>query len=204
MATAAGRRLTEAHRIAQGRIAARTADLLMPVWRILDIADIDRTAPGWAATAATTIAQQRQVSVQTAAAYLTAFRAVELGKTAEPFTLPPAPPLDQSAAMVSLLVTGPWNLKAKIGRGMPLPKALEQSFAASTEAGIRHSLNGGRSLVTATREADPRATGYVRVTSGTACKFCKDVAEGSETNPGLSGEFECHDGCNCHPELTYG
>lgn len=204
MASALGRRLTEAHRIAQARLAAATADELMPLWRMLDLLRLDETSPDWVNAALAVIAQQRQASIGLAANYLTTFRALELGSSAPPFTLPTLPDLNRVSTATSLLVTGPIDLKSRIGRGIPFDRAVQMSLAGSTSAGTRHAINGARDLVVAAGRADPQATGMVRVTSPGACNFCEEIAEHSHGNPALGSDFETHDGCNCHPELLYG
>lgn len=202
--TALGRQLTDLHRTAQGRIATATVAALLPVWKILDPADLDATSADWIATALPIIAHHRTVSADTAAAYLRAYRAVETGQPIADLDLPAAQPLNESAASLSLLVTGPVAIKARIGSGVDLRTALDLSLAGSAASAARHAVNGGRELTLDTAQTDRRANGYRRVTSPGACAFCEEIAGYSEGNEALRGDFQCHDGCNCQPELVYG
>jgi hypothetical protein len=195
--------LTDLHRTSQARIATELAATLVPLWRILDIENLDATTEPWILAASAAIDQHRAASIATTAAYLRTFRTLELPGAA-PFAFPAAPILEPAAVATSLLVTGPVALKSKLGAGMRLTQAVEQSLAGSIGSGTRHALNGGRELTLSTMKADPQAVRYVRVTSPGACDFCRTIAGYSHGNDALTGDFQCHDHCNCQPELVYG
>jgi hypothetical protein len=62
---------------------------------------------------------------------------------------------------------------------------------------------GGRETITSTVKADPRAVGYERVTSGSACDFCSMLADRGAVYGEASADFEAHDGCACGAEPVY-
>lgn len=188
------RALTEAHKIAQGRLAARTVEQLHVVWPTLDPANVDATTKAWLAKALPVIAAHHDWSARLAAAYLTRFRTIKVGSSAP---LPPRPPLNLDAVTTSLMVTGPVALKKAIDRGEP-----DTAEASSSAAGMRHALSGGRDLILATALSDDRSQGWERVTSPGACDFCESIAADGPFGPGA--DFQAHDGCNCTPEPVYG
>lgn len=201
MTSAAGRRLTDAHRTAQARLSAQTVARLVMVWSLLDPTDLDASAPGWLTAAEPIVAQAHRTSSALAGAYLAQLRLVEVGE-ALPTTAVPA--LDAAALRTSLLVQGPISLKSAMAAGRNLTAASETASFTSASAGTRHALNGGRDLIRTATATDPRATGIVRATSAGACAFCQQIAEYSRTNPALTGPFECHDNCHCQPVPVYG
>lgn len=210
--TTAGTRLTEAYRLAQGQIGNRTVARLMRVWPLLDPTDLDGTTERWLDAALAVIDSQRNVTANLAAQYLRAFRALEAG--AGPFTIPPLSPLNVEQVTTSLLVTGPIKVKDGMGR-RGLQEAMQQALVASTGAGDRHAVNGGREVIGNTIQSDTRCRGYQRVTSGKPCGFCAMLASrgpvyfsGSFTDsdprfygPGAS---KVHDHCRCTTEPIYG
>lgn len=204
MPSPAARDLTDLHRTTQAHLAALTVAAMAALWPLLDLHRLDATGPRWISASTLTVAALRNSSAVLAAQYLTEFRALELGPNAPAFPPVPLPPIDAAAVATSLLVTGPIALKSKVGAGMPWDLATQQAFAGSAAAAARHALSGGRDEIMSTGRADPRATGMVRVASPDACDFCVQIAEYSETNPNLLGDFQCHDSCHCQPELTYG
>lgn len=199
MPTDAGRRLSEAHRQAQVRLGAQTVARLIRVWPLLDLNDLDGTAEAWLTAAGAVTEAQRQASIGLAAAYARALRTVETGST-EGFTIPPSQPVDPDALRTSLLVTGPLSVKRAMTRGVSLAAASETAMAASSAAGMRHSLNGGRELIRGAVRADPKAKGYQRATSGNACAYCAGKAGVRFSSDEI---FHAHDGCACMAVPAY-
>ncbi len=198
MASPAARHLTEAHRRSQARLAARTVQLMLAAWPLLDVDDLDESVRRWLQVVFPLVQVNRRTSARLAASYIATFRAVELGLV-EPFTPQLAAPVVPAALTTSMMVTGPALALAAMRRGVPAGAAMDTAAAASSRAAIRHVLDGGRATITATTTADDRARGWVRVTSAKACDFCSTLAGKS------SGEdaFAAHDGCHCSAEPLY-
>jgi hypothetical protein len=200
-ATLEGRALTEAHRLLQARISARTVEKLIEVWSLLDPTSIDRTASAWLARSLQVVAQQHKLSSQAAAAYQRQFRAVELGRRPQAVGVA-ADPLNLQQIATSLTTQGPYRLRKLTANGTPIAEAVATSSHTSAAAGTRHSLNGGRSLIDNATGADPDAIGARRVCSAGCCAFCAMLAARSYS--GLSAEhFKAHDNCHCQPETAY-
>ena len=105
-ATAAARRLTEQHRLAQNRVGVATLTAIRAAWRLLDPEDIDGTVDRWVAAVLPIIQSQRATSARLAGNYMTAFRTLEVGTSATaPAVL--AEPVAAEAVATSMLVTGP-------------------------------------------------------------------------------------------------
>lgn len=189
--------LTETHRQAQVRLGAQTAALVADVWPLLDPDDLGGTFERWVRAVAPIIAAQHDISSRLAAAYLNAHRADTVGA---PFPPVLAPPPDREAVTTSLLVTGPVSVKAAMTRGVDLARAMDVARASSSASAMRHSLDGGRETIRRTTAADPRASGFQRVTSGSACTYCSGLAGIQFATDDV---FKSHDGCSCSAEPVY-
>lgn len=202
-ATALGAQLTELQRSAQLRLAAQTVSQMRAAWGLLDLGDLDVTAERWLRVAVPVVQNNRAASARLAAAYLAAFRKAELGATAGlPVVL--AAPVDVKAVSTSLLVTGPWSIKQAMTRRVDLTVAADVAEARSAAAAMRHTLDGGRSMVVDMVSADRQALGWARVASGNACAFCAMTASrGPDYGSEASASFEAHDGCQCGAEPVY-
>lgn len=198
MPTAAGSRLTVLHRQAQVRLGAQTAARMAVVWPLLDPADVDGTVERWLAAAKPIVSSQRAMSSRLASNYLTAFRTLEIGAGFVPILAETA---DPAAVQTSLLVTGPVSIKRAMLRGVQVERAAQTARAASASSAMRHALDGGRQTIIRTLAADNAATGWQRVASGNACKFCT-ILDG-KFHYASTADFEAHDGCSCTQEPVY-
>ena len=198
----AAARLTETHRAAQARLSARTYAEIQQLWELLDPADLDRTVDTWIRAVLAAVGTARGRSARFAAAYLTAFRAAEVGLSTWAPTLAAAAP--DEAVATSLVVTGPVAIRSSLARGVPERTAIDRALASSTRAALRHALNGGRDTIVASLRSDPKAVGFARVTSSRPCAFCAMLASrGAVYLSEASAAFRCHDGCHCQPEPAY-
>lgn len=200
MTTAAARRLTEAHRRGQLRIAAQTIAAMRAIWPLLDPDDLDRTFERWITAALAVIDGQRDQSSRLAAAYVSAFKRAEVSR---PAVIELAPPALVDSLTTSLLVTGPLSVKRAMARGVPLGRAVGVAEASSAASAMRHTLDAGRSTIRASLAADGDAEGWTRVTSGGACKFCSMLASRGGVYSARTADFEAHDGCGCSAEPVY-
>jgi len=182
--------LTEAHRLAQLRLGARTISQLRAVWNLLDPEDLDGTFAEWVSAVQPIVDAGRAASSRLAGAYFNALRTLELG---EPGDVIPAGPLDPRTLITSMLVTGPVSIRANRGR-LTLTETLDIAAARTSGAAMRHALNGGRETLTGSVRADRRAVGYQRVASGNACDFCAERAGATFAEDEV---FEAHDRCGC-------
>lgn len=203
-ATVEASRLTEAHRLAQARLGVLTARQVLAAWPLLDLADLDGSFGRWLLVVSRLVQAQRRASSALAAGYLTTFRTLELGVTAEPFAPTLADAVDENALTASLLVTGPGTLRSATARGVPPAKAADLARAASSRSAMRHALNGGRGTVAGSVDADAKALGFARATSGRACHFCLMLASRGPVYKGAdTAAFHAHDGCACAAEPVY-
>ncbi len=201
-ATVEAQRLTEAHRVAQARLGARTVTQLVDAWALIDPADLDATTERWLRTAARLVQAQRTASAQLAASYLTTFRRLELGRPGT-LDLVIAERLDAQQALTSLTVTGPVRVKLATARGATIEDASTAGMTESARAGMRLALDGGRSTIVGSLRNDPQAHGWARATSGSPCAFCAMLAGRGPAFAEESAGFEAHDGCSCTAEPVY-
>lgn len=202
-ATPEGRRLTEAHRVAQARLGAETVESMLAVWSLLDPADLDGTTPRWLRAALPIVQSQRSTSARLAANYLGTFRRIESAAT-DDLPLRLVEGVDQWAVTSSLTVTGPAAIKSAVGRGEQLGRAVDHAASGSSRAAMRHAMDGGRETIMRTVERDRRAHGWARATSGDPCGFCAMLASrGPAYTSEQTARFQSHDGCSCTAEPTY-
>lgn len=194
--------LTEAHRLGQTRIGARTIRDLQAIWPLLDLTDLDTTVSRWLRAAVPLVKARRQESAQLSAAYFERFRRTEAPQH-RPIPVALAGPLPAEQAVTSLTVTGPATVKAATARGLPLAAAGDLGLATSSRSAMRLALDGGRQTITGTISADPNALGWARATSGDPCAFCAMLASRGPTYSEEAVAFEAHDGCNCTAEPVY-
>lgn len=201
-ATATARRLTEAHRLSQGRLGASTIQAVRAAFRLLDPDDLDGSVERWLRVVTPIITNQRRQSALMAANYLEAFKKLELGSDAV-LRAVLADLLPAEQIVTAMTVTGPVSIKAAMTRGVPLGSAVQTAELNTARAGLRLALGGGRDTITETTRADRQAVGWARATSGQPCPFCAMIASRGAIYSERSVQFEAHDGCACSAEPVY-
>lgn len=195
--------LTEAHRLAQRQVSLGLVRDLLAVWPLLDVDDLDGSFGEWVAAVLAVVSAGRATSVRVTSNYLTSFRALELPGVA-PIRVPAPSPLNRAAVRTSLRVTGPATAKRSIARGVPADRAMEVARLRTVAASQRHALDGGRRVLVDAINADERALGHARKTSGSPCHFCALLASrGPVYKSDETADFKPHDGCSCQPEPVY-
>lgn len=196
-------RLTEAHRLTQARLAARTTAQVLTLWALLNPDDLAGSTARWLSVLLPLLAGQRRTSAMLAATYLTTLRTMELGP-ANPFPAVLADQLDTTATSTSLVITGPAKVRAALARSVEPAQALNLGRVESARAAARHVLNGSRSTILDTVAADPKALGWARATSGKTCHFCALLAgRGPVYKSEGTADFHAHSGCNCSSVPVY-
>jgi len=194
-------RLIEAHRVAQVRLGAIVAAQGADLWRrLVDPADLDGSVPAFLRAVAPLVETNRVGSARLAAGFYGALRAGELGPTGFVAELAGAP--EPAALVTSLTVTGPIRVKAAMLAGRPLDSAMRKAEVSVAGAAMRHALTGGRETLLRSVRSDRRAKGWERVTSGSACEFCQEVASSGPFTGDAS--FDAHDHCSCSAAPVFG
>lgn len=200
--TAEGRRLTEAHRIAQARLGRQAVSLMGAAWRIIDPADLDGTVEAWLRAAVPIVRAQHSGSARLAAAYYRRFRALE-ARTTSQFLPPLAERVSVERTIASLTTTGPARVRAATARGATIAQASRAGLVGAAGAAQRLILDAGRNTIAQATTADPRALGWARALSGNACAFCQMLASRGPAYSEESVAFEAHDRCSCGAEPVY-
>lgn len=197
-------RLTEAHRLTQGRLGMRAMARLHTVWALLDPTDLDATVDRWISSSLPIIEAHRAQSAESAGRYMRAFKDTDLGTRAGPIPLELATTIDPAQVATSLLVTGPISIKKATATGSALAAAVDTAEANAVRASMRHVLNGGRATIIDTVAADRQALGWARATSGRPCSFCALLAGRGPVYKGQeTADFHAHDGCSCSTQPVY-
>lgn len=184
----------------QAKLAARTAELIASTWATLDPLALDETVADWMDLAIALIRRQRDVSALLAANYLTVVRTVELGEPFPPVLAPPAP-VEQ--LVTSLRVTGPVSIKTAAAAGIDPGTAAVNALVRVSGVAVRNTLDGGRQTIVATARADPRASGWERIVSSSACEFCVMLAGRGAVYSADTVDFVSHDHCSCSSSPRY-
>ena len=199
--TPAGRRLTEAHRLAQAQLSARMAIRVRPLWRLVDPEDIAGTVPGWLDAVSEIVRSQHSTSVALADRYYRSFRRLETGSALSSDL--DLPPLNLEALQTSLIVTGPVRVERAIRRSEDVQAASRLAGAMSARAAGRHAIQGSRETILRAVGSDRRAIGFARATSGNPCHFCALIAGRGPVFEESSASFAAHDGCACTAEPVF-
>jgi len=197
-------RLTQAHRTAQGRLAAIVAREVRQLWPLLDVDDLDGTIDRWLRVAVPAVQRHRAASARLAADYVRAFRTLELGP--DPLYLPKLETVAPTEQIItSLTVVGPVSIKraATAAGTVARQRAVATAQANVARAAMRHVGDGGRGTITGSVAADARAEGWARATSGRACYFCRMLASRGPVYREDTAGFDAHDGCGCTAEPVY-
>lgn len=187
------------HRQLQLALRAGTLRQVLRLWPLFDLERLAETWPAFREALATLIAARHADSVGLASSYYRAAR-LDAGITGTaPIVAAALPPAEQLA--VSLDVVGLFGARRLLAQGRRDVAA--QTLVKVSGAVGRHVLNGGRRTLTETIQADPRARGYERVTSGNACGFCEMLAGRGAVYGEASADFEAHDHCACGAEPVF-
>ena len=201
--TAAGDRLTEAHRRTQLQIRATVLRQMVQVWPMLDPVRLDQTSPAFLAAATQLVLGGRELSSRASMLYLQQFRAAEGVPGAAPIILEQPSRETVEAVRTSLTVTGPVAIKQAAARGTLSSVAARTALATVSAAAVRHVLNGGRNVTISSVREDPRARGWARVASANACAFCAMLAGRGGVYTEATADFEAHDACGCVAEPVF-
>lgn len=208
--TAEGRRLTEANRLRQIRLAAQAAGVGLVLWNDLDPSDLNRSGVRWLAENTALASDFYGQAVSTTANYIEQYRAAEGVSGAGAIV---RPSFDAALTSQILLVAGPIRVKNLVGSGMSGSAAL--AAAKSGYAGMlrRQVLMGGREAIDQTAAQDDQAIGWRRVSDGDPCTFCallcsrgpvyRSRAQAGD-DPVAGDGMRFHSHCGCHAELVYG
>lgn len=188
----------------QALLVARMARQVLRVWR--DLMNPAKVDDSWPAVRAALMPIVQEARVQSAtlarAAYTEARQEAGIPddgfKPAEPLRLA----IDRLEA--SLDVTGPVEFKKAIAAGKTPQQAMDAAAVRMVGATQYLALEGGRSVMKQSIEADERATGWARVTDGDPCAWCAMLASRGPVyktaqtagDPRQGGD-RYHDHCAC-------
>jgi hypothetical protein len=201
--------LTDQYRRQQVLIAAvLTRDLVRLLKAMFNPAD---PGPSWAATrmaVAALIRDRRQQSADLAARYYPQLRSA--AGVHSPFSTAAPIYLPDERLMANVDVTGIGMYQRALKAGSTPSQALDRSAVTLSGTASRLALEGGRSVVAETVQADGDAIGWMRVTDADPCSWCSMLAsrgaayKSAETAGGRKnaefvggGQFKWHDHCGC-------
>lgn len=188
----------------QALLAAQMARQVLQVWReLMNPAKVDATWPAVRAALMPIVRQAREQSAVLArSAYMDARRAAGVPDGGFDPSGPLQLAIDRLEA--SLDVTGPVEFKKAIAAGKTPEQAMDAAAVRMVGSTQYLALEGGRSVMMQSIEADERATGYARVTDNDPCAWCAMLASrgpvyktaATAGDPRQGGD-RYHDHCGC-------
>jgi len=195
----------------QALIAAQMARQILRVWReLMNPAKVDASWPTVRAALMPIVQQARQQSaILAGATYMDARRAAGVPDG----SFDPEGPLQLAIDRLqsSLDVTGPVEFKKAIAAGKSPQQAMDAAAVRMVGSTQYLALEGGRSVMKQSIEADERATGWSRVTDNDPCAWCAMLAsrgpvyKSAQTagDPRQGGNsYHDHCGCQAWPAFT--
>lgn len=192
--------LTDQYRRQQLALRAATTRDLALIWPLFDGSDTSFAA--FTEAAVNLVLARHDASSGLGAAYYSRFRAAE-GIAGE--VIPRlAPRIGIGLIQAALFATGLAGTRRAIGAGQTPVQARKTGLVQAAGAVSRLVLDGGRRTVDDTVRADPKAKGWVRVTSGQPCAFCAMLASrGPAYKSDRTSRFQAHDHCACTSEPVF-
>lgn len=194
-----GRAATEAQRLGQLRIQARTTADVLAVWPLLSMDDLFGTWEAFEAALLAIIGVHSAESAGLAAEYYRAFRFAEgIGGTPT-VRIAPTEPVDDIVR--SLRYVGPVNTEKLLAANRA--DAAQVMFTNVSGETSRQVLNRGRDTLVGSVAADPQALGWARVTDSNPCSFCRMLGGRGPVYSQQRGGFSAHGHCGCSLEPVY-
>jgi hypothetical protein len=202
--TSAGAELTRAHHAAQLAVRAGSIANLVKLWRIVDPTDLRNTIDTFVEAAVLLAGSGFDESAGTAGRYYSLFRRVEGGARDN---LPGRPGVRRPAPSYRADELRGASLAGIVGArrsGMSVDAASKRGFVRAAGALVKLVLAGGRQQIITNVRADRTALGWVRVTDGDPCAFCRMLAgRGAVYKTEAGADFVPHDGCGCSAEPVF-
>lgn len=172
----AGPEQAQRFRHVQALLAAQMARDVLRVWReLMNPAKVDASWPAVRAALMPIVQQARERSAVLArGAYMDARRSAGVPDG----SFDPEGPLELAIDRLqsSLDVTGPVEFKKAVAAGKTPQQAMDAAAVRMVGSTQYLALEGGRSVMQQSIEADEQATGYARVTDNDPCAWCAMLA----------------------------
>ncbi len=194
----AGLVLADQYRAGQALAAAIIIAAVIGAWRQINVRAIRQSWPPLRDLISALVHDRYASFWRDGLSYYSAARGLAAAPGLPP-ALPPAPPeLVQSLVRQTLDATGPGAMLHGIKSGQTPAQALENAAVRLAGAASRLALSGGRQAVLRAVNADGKALGWERITSGSPCAFCAMLASrGPVYKTEASAAFEAHNHCMC-------
>lgn len=201
--TPEGRRLTDAHRIAQVRIGQEAAAVSKVLWADLDPADLGRTREKWLRNSVVVASAYDAKSARLAAGYVEQFRKIESNGTGPIVGMSG---FDPEGTARRLDYAGPQTIIKHLIDGRTPQEAKRMAEQVTFGSMQKQALQGGRRIVDLSSISNARSIGWRRVADGAPCTFCaRLVSEGpayrSERTAGAGRQY--HWKCGCTAEEVF-
>lgn len=205
--------VADAHRVAQNRLTAALALLIVRYFRSLQGPQVDIEAAGraWLAAVLPVLAAAHGQSARLAAAYWREQHGLNVGEVSRYAPSANVLGLNYEQARRSLAYTGIVHYQDRLERGMDPGRAWELSAADAAGSAVRLAGDGGREALIEAFTDETLAIGWSRATRANPCYFCAMLASRGPVYKGDSfdqsdarfsggdilSEVKVHDSCGC-------
>jgi hypothetical protein len=189
------------HRSRQLAVRASVLQVLMRLWRTIDVTRLADTVQPFADAASVVVGEGFTRSARTAAAFYLTSRPRGITRLDIPEVFP-APSELNAARLRGAGLSGIVNGRRA---GFSIQAAAQNGFVkvAGTASGL--VLSGGRETMLQTARHDPAASGrWQRIAGPNSCPFCQMLADRGPVFSDDTADFSAHDHCGCaaEPEFT--
>lgn len=173
---------------------------LVRIWPAFDVNRLAKTWPAVEMALLKIIQTRGRASSALAAKYYRALRK-ENGIT-DTFD-PVLANVPEQVIRDGLQYVGPVLTGIALSKGRPADLVAQARFVDLSGTSTRYVTKHGRETIMQTIQADDRASGWRRVTSGKACSFCASLASQGVVPKETSVDFKAHNHCSCGAEPAY-
>ncbi|CED90614.1 hypothetical protein [Actinomyces succiniciruminis] len=172
-------------------------------WKLLDLDRLDQTRADWLRHAVEVVSSHQEQAADIAAEFCQDWSQLFTGQGMT--ILRPGLQADVVIREIetALDALGPAGVKKRIREGISPEAAMRDAADAVKAAGSLRVRDADRQTVMQSAAADPRATGWRRISHG-GCKFCNMLAGRGEVYGADSVRFASHDHCKCTAAPAYG
>ena len=197
--TSEGKRLTDAHRIAQVKVRNQVEREAKKAMKLLDLDNISGSW-AWKLDLLQIMRDGYTDSVKLATTYMETFPEVDAGITEQIIVSP----FSARDADVIINAEGVAAIKKGIKAGELPEQAAARVASSLAAAAAQQAIAGGRNLIDSTVRYSGRSGQYRRVGGSSLCAFCAMLVGRGPVYSQTTGYFRSHDHCGCTAEPVYG
>jgi hypothetical protein len=165
--------------------------------RLVRLEDLDGTHAAWVARLDAAAQAAQAAAGRLSIAYLAGFVSAELGRRIPPALIPVTTGSAAGKPVADALADTLVTVRVGLADGLGFPDAAARAATRASRLSGELVMHAARGTLATAMQADPRVTGWRRVTSG-GCGAC--LAAASDAVHAADDFIDVHDGCRCSSE----